>query len=391
MARLTGKDYRDVLNLVYLANRCEDVESFINTLLPSIIKVFHTECITFHLIKGYLSHTEIVESRSFKSDSHSLYEDKYYPTLYQDSFYQHSPLLTEALSSSKIALKLGDYISLQDWESSVLYNGLIRPQHLYWELFLTLRWKNNLVGMITLWRSRQQPDYEDSDVLKAEMLAPHLGVAVHNICLLSRINARERNILFADETDGEGIIWLDHEFSPSFFNAEARNICLQLLSRVPGNTYNPGTDEFPIPSYVIKDCSELLDLNKAQERPVLLPKERTVSTENGKKFRIESSLIWKADRVNPKPNFVVTLSDLSDERKQEANLQAKFNLSNRELDVVYYLTKGLSDDEIAGKLYISNQTVHTHIKNIYKKLGAKSRIELFQRVINSSYLGMFEH
>jgi DNA-binding CsgD family transcriptional regulator len=391
MARLAGKDYRDVLNLVYLANRCEDIESFISTLLPAIIKVFYAECITFHLIKGHLSHTEIVESRSFKADSHSLYEDKYYPSLYKDSFYQHSPLLTKALSSSKIALKLGDYISLQDWEGSVLYNGLIRPQHLYWELFLTLRWKNNLLGMITLWRNKQQPDYKDSDVLKAEMLAPHLGSAIHNISLISEVTARERRILSDNKADSKGILWLDHKFAPSFFNAEAINICLQLFSKTPGNKSNSGTDEFPIPSYVIEDCSDLLDLIKVEEPPILLPKERTIFTESGKKFRIECSLIWKAGLINPKPNFVVTLSDLTDEKKQKATLQARFHLSRRELDVIYYLTRGLSDDEIAEELYISRQTVHTHIKNIYKKLGAKSRIELYRRVINSSYLGIFEH
>jgi len=391
MTRLIGKDYRDVLNLVYLANRCEDIESFINTLLPSIIKVFHAECITFHLIKGYLSHTEIVESRSFKADSHNLYEDKYYPILYKDSFYQHSPLLIEALSSSKIALKLGDYISLQDWERSVLYNGLIRPQHLYWELFLTLRWKNNVVGMITLWRAKQQPDYEDSDVLKAEMLAPHLGVAVHNICLISQINAGERHLLSADEANSEGILWLDHEFTPSFFNTEARDICLQLFSSVPCNTFNLGKGEFAIPSYIIKDCSDLLDLLKAEEQPILLPKERIVFTESGKKFRIECSLIWKADQISPKPNFVVTLCDLTDKKKQETTLQARFHLSRRELDVIYYLTRGLSDDEIAEKLCISKLTVHTHIKNIYRKLGAKSRIELYRRVMQRSYPGIFNH
>ncbi|MCJ7653978.1 MAG: LuxR C-terminal-related transcriptional regulator, partial [Dehalococcoidia bacterium] len=49
--------------------------------------------------------------------------------------------------------------------------------------------------------------------------------------------------------------------------------------------------------------------------------------------------------------------------------------------VIYYLISGLSDDEIAKRLYISKLTVHTHIKNIYRKLGTKSRIELYRRVI----------
>jgi DNA-binding NarL/FixJ family response regulator len=85
------------------------------------------------------------------------------------------------------------------------------------------------------------------------------------------------------------------------------------------------------------------------------------------------------------------LSDLTDEKKRETTLQARFHLSRREIDVIYYLTRGLSDDEIAEKLYISRQTVHTHIKNIYRKLGAKSRIELYRRVLQGSYPGIFNH
>jgi DNA-binding CsgD family transcriptional regulator len=389
MARLTGKDYREVLNLIYLANRCEDVESFINTLFPSIMQVFRVECATFQLIKGYPRNINIVESRSFKSDSHNLHEDKYYPSLYKDSFYHHSPLLTESLSSSKIVLKIGSSFSLQDWERSVLYNEFIRPQHLYWELFLTLRWKNNLEGMITLWRSKKQPDYEDREVLKAEMLASHLGVAIHNICLISQISSRESHSLSADEANSEGFLWLDHEFTPSFFNAKARDICLQLSSRMPNNASNLEKAEFPVPFYVIKDCSDLLDLIKAKEQPSLLPKERIVSAESGQRFRIECSLIWKGDQISSAPNFLVTLSDLTDEKKLETALQTRFHLSGRELDVIHYLTRGMSDDEIGEKLYISRQTVHTHIKNIYRKLGAKSRIELYRMVIQESYPGIF--
>jgi len=391
MARLTGKDYRDILNLVHLANRCEDIESFINTLFPSITQVFHAECATFQLIKGYPQHTEIVESRSFRTDSHNLYEDKFYPILYKDSFYQYSPLLKLAISSPKTILKFGDSISFRDWERSDFYNNFMLPQHLYWELFLTLRWKNKLEGMITLWRSKKQLDYEDREVVKAAMLAPHFGVAVHNICLISQINTRENHSLSADEANSEGLLWLDHKFTPSFFNAEARDICLQLLSRMPYDTSDLEKGEFLIPSCIIKVCSDLLDLLKAGEQPILSPKERIVSTGSGKKFRIECSLIWKADQINSMPNFMVTLSDLSDEKKLEATLQARFQLSRRELDVIHYLTRGLSDDEIGEKLYISRQTVHTHIKNIYKKLGVKSRIELYRRVIQSSHPGIFDH
>ncbi|MFW6102127.1 MAG: response regulator transcription factor [Chloroflexota bacterium] len=391
MTGLTGKDYRDILNLVYLANRCEDIESFINTLFPSIMQVFHAECATFQLIKGYPQLTEIVESRSFKSDSYNIYEDKHYPNLYRNSFYQYSPLLKQAISSPKAILKLGDSIPFRDWDRSDLYNYFIRPQYLYWELFLTLRWKNKLEGMVTLWRSKKQLDFEDREVRKAAMLAPHFGVAVHNICLISQVNKRKNHSLSVDEANSGGLLLLDHKFTPSFFNAEARSICLELLGRVSHNTSDLEKGEFSIPSCIIKDCSQLLDLLKAEEQLVLSPKERIVFTESGKKFRIECSLIWKADQINSMPNFMVILSDLNDEKKLEITLQARFQLGRRELDVIHYLTGGLSDDEIGEKLCISRQTVHTHIKNIYKKLGVKSRIELYRRVIQSSYPGIFDH
>jgi DNA-binding CsgD family transcriptional regulator len=388
MARLTGKDYRDILSLVYLANRCEDVESFLTALFPSIMQAFNTECATFHLIQGYPRRIKVVESRSFKFDSHNLYEDKYYPSLYKDSFYKHSPLLEKAVASPQLALKIGESISFRDWDKSVLYNDFIRPQHLYRELFLTLRWKSNLEGMITLWRSKNQPDYGDSEVLKATRLASHLGVAVHNICLISRFNAQKSPFLAADEANGEGLLWLDHRFKPSFFNTKARDICLQLAGSKPFNNSDIEKGEFPIPSCVVKDCSDLLDLFKAKERSILLPKERIIATESGQKFRIECSLIWKRDQMSSTPNFMVTLSDFNEEDKLEAALQTRFRLSRRELDIIYYLIRGLSDVEIGEKLYISRQTVHTHTKNIYKKLGAKSRIELYRKVIQSRYPGI---
>jgi DNA-binding CsgD family transcriptional regulator len=384
MTRLTSKDYRDILNLVYLANRCEAIESFVNMLIPSIIQVFRAECVTFQLIEGYPWDVKIVESRSFRSDDNNLYEDKHYPVLYKDSFYQRSPLLKEAISSSKSVLKVGDSISFKDWERSDLYNYFIRPQHLYRELFLTLRWGNKLEGMITLWRPREQTDYEDRDISKAEMLTPHLAIAINNIHLMSQANDWNTLSLSNGESRSEGLLWLDHKFTPSLYNAKARDICVQLFNEMPYKTSNLEKGEFPIPSYIVKDCSELLDLLKAEEQPILLPKERIILAESGKKFRIECSLVYKADRLNSMPNFMVTLSDLTDAKKLETALQTRFQLSRRELDVIYYLIRGLSDDEIAKELCISKLTVHTHIKNIYSKLGARNRIEAYRRVIQGN-------
>lgn len=60
-------------------------------------------------------------------------------------------------------------------------------------------------------------------------------------------------------------------------------------------------------------------------------------------------------------------------QKKNANLRAQ--LSDRETDVLYALTEGLSDKAIAEKLFISLPTVRFHLKNIYAKLHVTSRSE----------------
>ena len=42
--------------------------------------------------------------------------------------------------------------------------------------------------------------------------------------------------------------------------------------------------------------------------------------------------------------------------------------------------KGMSRNEIAGKLFISPETVKKHVQNIYKKLGVKNKIEALYKM-----------
>jgi DNA-binding CsgD family transcriptional regulator len=386
MATMTEKDYRDILDTVYTVNCCKDKERFLDILMPSMIKMFHADCVTFHLIQGYPYHIKVVESRSFKPAAHHLNEDKVYPELYKDNFFHQSPLLKEAIASSKVILKIGESISLKDWERSDLYNEFIVPQNLYWEMFLTLRWKNNLEGMITLWRSKEQGDYGGNDILKAEVLAPHLMVAARNVSSLSRLNRHKSGFLPTEEANAEGLLLLDHKLKPLYFNAEARQICLQINSQQQPGFLDHDDREFLIPDCITQDCCNLLELLKLEERPILWPKERVVVTQNNHKFHLECSLIWKTELAGSQPNFMVVVNEIKQDPSSDTGLPAKFKLSKRELDIIYYLNKGLSYEEIGEKLFISKLTVHTHVKNIYRKLGAKSRIELYRYVQPPSWL-----
>jgi ATP/maltotriose-dependent transcriptional regulator MalT len=54
-------------------------------------------------------------------------------------------------------------------------------------------------------------------------------------------------------------------------------------------------------------------------------------------------------------------------------------LSARELDVLRLLAEGLSKRDVAGRLFVSYNTVHSHVRSIYRKLGVASRADAVDR------------
>ena len=56
------------------------------------------------------------------------------------------------------------------------------------------------------------------------------------------------------------------------------------------------------------------------------------------------------------------------------------NLTEREKEILNLLINGLSYKEIASTIYISIETLNSHIKNIYRKLNVHSRGELPSRL-----------
>jgi len=56
-------------------------------------------------------------------------------------------------------------------------------------------------------------------------------------------------------------------------------------------------------------------------------------------------------------------------------LAMEFQLTNREEQIINLLAKGLSNRDIAESLFLSPHTVKTHLYNLYKKVGVKSRLQ----------------
>lgn len=57
----------------------------------------------------------------------------------------------------------------------------------------------------------------------------------------------------------------------------------------------------------------------------------------------------------------------------------KFQISKREYEVLQHISDGLSNKEIAEKLFISESTIKSHVSSLLVKLDAKRRTQAVQK------------
>ena len=62
-----------------------------------------------------------------------------------------------------------------------------------------------------------------------------------------------------------------------------------------------------------------------------------------------------------------------DEKKRD-----DLGITRRELEILVLVAQGMSNREIAGKLYVSENTVKTHCSRAFDKLGARRRTQAVQ-------------
>ncbi len=92
------------------------------------------------------------------------------------------------------------------------------------------------------------------------------------------------------------------------------------------------------------------------------------------KPKIETRIVEKEVYVEKKV-YIDSSAPKEINREEIGNL----GISKRELEVLQLMATGLSNEEIAGKLFVSLNTVKTHSSNIFMKLDVKRRTQAVEK------------
>jgi len=80
---------------------------------------------------------------------------------------------------------------------------------------------------------------------------------------------------------------------------------------------------------------------------------------------------------------IIDLLFTNDEKQQKAN---EISLTPREIEVLQLIADGLKTRQIADQLHVSVHTINSHRKNMLRKLGLKSPIELIVFAIENQLI-----
>lgn len=72
------------------------------------------------------------------------------------------------------------------------------------------------------------------------------------------------------------------------------------------------------------------------------------------------------------------------DQKQWSYLSRRYDLTPREVQIAELVCQGLRHGSIAGQLNIQPGTVKTHIRNIYRKVKVKNKMNMLLRFVSEA-------
>ncbi len=180
-------------------------------------------------------------------------------------------------------------------------------------------------------------------------------------------NAREaQDVRTALDVSGRTMLASDNAGKVRWTTPQAQRILEQLAglsSDQPGTVRAPSSASCELPPEVRAWVEQIIDADPTHS-------ESIVVAANGLKVRFR---LLSRVAENEILLVIQQAAQIEVERIGIGKLQARFTLTAREAEVLYWLTCGKSNKDIAEILGISYRTAHKHLEHVYTKVGVESR------------------
>ena len=244
--------------------------------------------------------------------------------------------------------------------------------------------KENLLFKGLLYHVMTEPDYlRDStiflDIVRSNTSLDEIAKA-HNFELviqnIERMKYRDSAFEAFLEKSRYSLVFLDHDLCHIFHNEKSKNVIDQLLDN----------------SKPRKLKNEIIDAVHIEEQTQTNKKDKIIFISGFNDNNTTFYLLKKGDfNKDQEINILLIPDNESKEFKLPDTLSQKYNLTKKEILVLTYLVSGSDIQQISKQIFISANTVRSHLKSIYRKTSTKSQPDLIRLILSheSRFLGSY--
>ncbi|WP_157554820.1 helix-turn-helix transcriptional regulator [Nocardia crassostreae] len=243
------------------------------------------------------------------------------------------------------------------FERSQRYNEVFVPVGLRDEMRVLFTSKADVWGALIMLRTSDSPDFTPADAELVGRATADVGAALRHQLVLAEIDADQH-------ADGPGLVLLDDRY---------REISTTLAARRWLSEMDDDTAAFSGVPYCVLHLARQVGGG---------PRRTRIRTRTGRWLTLHAEAL-DGGRVS----VIVEPTRPQDIAQLIADA---YQLTARERHIVRLLSSGHSRAEIAKQLRLSAHTVNDHVKNVFGKVGVRSRAELTAKLFFDQYIPRME-
>ena len=326
---LRKSDYEHILDIIHIAYSAQCREELFRAVFEKLQTVINLSS------AAYIPWNP--ETHDFQFNGHILLNGSPKALLlYLDSYTSLDPYTANGihLTAMNRAVKITDFMPVSRYAQTPYAREFAPLIPCFYEMNAVLSCQGDLIGGIALHRLPRDRDFSERDREIINLVTPHLARALHRIELLDAIVSLQ----------DIGVIVLGPARETIYMNSEAR-VALNGAS-----------------------ATTIAD-------PALLAESAIFRTAS-KTYRIRTTPArwdgkWTMVYLEPQPA-----------ERDLATKLAVYGLSKREQEVTLFAVRGLSNREIAERLFIAEQTVKDHLHDVFEKVKIHRRSELAAKLFD---------
>lgn len=289
-------------------------------------------------------------------DIMQAYAEKYFG---YDPFYSFD--ISELDTHSNVRL-LSDLVNEKEYVSENKYfREVLAPYGYVQKMVLYLRTGGRFLGGLSFLRRKDEKAFTEQDKVLVDSVSNYLSnlLTCKEECKNLR-QEREEFLEFA-ELAGDGIIIANERGIVRFINHGARVILNRML----------GTGE-------IGSLSDLVDKVSLDFGKIIRPNQITYKEIGGYAVNAKAKIIAGEYFYSI---VLVRMPERAQLPQKDTHQPLELSLlTKREKEIVNCLLGGMNNSQMADKLFLSIQTIKTHLYNIYRKYNVTTRSALIAKV-----------